>query len=245
MLVDFLQSATNPLNVSQQFLATLGTEISTIGYQQIPKDTAMLIVSNHRSFMDVAVLMAALDLPIHFACHRYMGQIPIFGELVNQWGFLPLDEPKQRYHTFFDRASLILQNREAIGIFPEGTKPMVEPTFPNSVGEFHRGFAHLALRSPVENLIVLPVAIAAQHELNTNLFPVRWLQLFDPSEPLFDRSTWHPLVLYHQVRVAIGRPIRITSAQKQDYHGRKALNWVNELTASCQQEIRSLLNQAF
>jgi 1-acyl-sn-glycerol-3-phosphate acyltransferase len=170
-----------------------------------------------------------------------MGRVPIFGELVTQLGFLPLDEPKQRYNTFFDRASLLLQSRAAIGIFPEGTTPMVQETSPKSIGEFQRGFAHLALRAPVENLIVLPVAIAARQELNMNLFPVRWLQLFDPIEPLFDRPDWHPLVLYHQVKVAIGRPIHITSTEKQAYHGRKALNWVNELTVQCQQEIRSLI----
>jgi 1-acyl-sn-glycerol-3-phosphate acyltransferase len=244
MLVDFLQQSANPLFVSQQFLSTLGTQISVSGQDNLPTDTAVLVVSNHRSFMDVAVLMNALNLPIHFACHHYMGQVPIFGDMVTQLGFLPLDEPKQRYNTFFNRASLLLQNHEAIGIFPEGTKPMVESTSPRSIGEFQRGFAHLALRAPVENLIVLPVAIAARHELNTNLFPVRWLQLFDPAEPLFDRPDWHPLVLYHQVQVSIGKPIRITSTQKQDYHGKKALTWVKELTGHCQQEIRSLLRAA-
>ncbi len=244
MLVDFLHQSGNPLFVSQQFLATLGTQISISGQENIPTDTAVLVVSNHRSFMDVAVLMAALNLPIHFACHHYMGRVPIFGDLVTQLGFLPLDEPKQRYNTFFDRASLLLQHRKAIGIFPEGTKPMVQETSPHSIGEFQRGFAHLALRAPVENLIVLPVAIAARQELNTNLFPVRWLQLFDPAEPLFDRADWHPFVLYQQVRVAIGEPILVTSTQKAAYHGRQALNWVNDLTTNCQQEIRLLLKQA-
>jgi 1-acyl-sn-glycerol-3-phosphate acyltransferase len=244
MLVDFLQQPANPLYVSRQLLSTLGTQISVAGAERIPADTAVLVVSNHRSFMDVAVLMAALNLPIHFACHHYMGQVPIFGDLVTQLGFLPLDEPKQRYNTFFDRASLLLQDRQAIGIFPEGTTPMVQETVPNSIGKFQRGFAHLALRAPVEKLVVLPVAIAARQELNASLFPVRWLQLFDPAEPLFDRPDWHPLVLYQQVRVSIGQPITITSAQKQDYHGRQALNWVNELTEHCQHEIRSSIAQA-
>ena len=159
-------------------------------------------------------------------------------------GFLPLDEPKQRYNTFFNRASQILQERKVIGIFPEGTTPMVQETTPNSMGKFQRGFAHLALRAPVENLVILPVAIAARQELNANLFPVRWLQLFDPTEPLFDRPDWHPVVLYHQVQVSIGEPISIAAAQKQDYHGRQALNWVNQLTDRCQQEIEVLLKQA-
>lgn len=245
MLVDFLHHPANPLFASRQFLATLGTQISVTGQDRIPANSAVLVVSNHRSFMDVAVLMAALNLPIHFACHHYMGQVPLMGELMTQMGFLPLDEPKQRYNTFFDRASLILQERKAIGIFPEGTMPMVQVTQPNSIGKFQRGFAHLALRAPVENLVILPVAIAARQELNTSLFPVRWLQLFDPTEPLFDRPDWHPLVVYHQVQVSIGAPIAIAAAQKQDYHGRQALKWVERLTDRCQQEIEILLKQAF
>jgi 1-acyl-sn-glycerol-3-phosphate acyltransferase len=243
MFGDFLHHPLNPLFVSQQFLSTLGTNISVSRQDRIPANSAVLVVSNHRSFMDAALLMVALNLPIHFACHHYMGQVPIMGEVVNQLGFLPLDEPKQSYNTFFARASLLLQNRQAIGIFPEGTTPMVQETSPNSIGKFQRGFAHLALRAPVENLIILPVAIAARQELNASLFPVRWLQLFDPSEPLFDRPDWHPLVLYHQVQVSIGEPISITSTQKQDYHGRQALNWVKELTEHCQQEIRSLIRE--
>jgi 1-acyl-sn-glycerol-3-phosphate acyltransferase len=243
MFGDFLHHPLNPLFVSQQFLSTLGTNISVSRQDRIPANSAVLVVSNHRSFMDAALLMVALNLPIHFACHHYMGQVPIMGEVVNQLGFLPLDEPKQSYNTFFDRASLLLQNRQVIGIFPEGTTPMVQETSPNSIGKFQRGFAHLALRAPVENLIILPIAIAARQELNASLFPVRWLQLFDPSEPLFDRPDWHPLVLYHQVQVSIGAPISITSTQKQDYHGRQALNWVKELTEHCQQEIRSLIRE--
>ena len=244
MLVDFLHHSANPLSVSQQFLATLGTKISVTGQDRIPANSAVLVVSNHRSFMDVAVLMTALNLPIRFACHHYMGRVPVMGEVMTQMGFLPLDEPKQRYNTFFHRASQILQERKVIGIFPEGTTPMVQETTPNSIGKFQRGFAHLALRAPVENLVILPVAIAARQELNANLFPVRWLQLFDPTEPLFDRPDWHPVVFYHQVQVSIGEPIRVSAAQKQDYHGRQALNWVNQLTDRCQEEIEVLLKQS-
>ncbi len=241
MFADFLYPQTDPLRISQQLLSTLGTQITVTGTENIPSDSAILVVSNHRSFMDAALLMAALNRPIHFACHHYMGQVPLMGDLINQLGFLPLDSPKQRCHSFFDRASTLLQQQEAIGIFPEGTTPMVQETSPKKIIGFQRGFAHLALRAPVENLVILPVAIAASQELNTNLFPVRWLQWFDPSEPLFDQPNWHPLVLYHQVQVAIGAPIAISLTEKHHYHGKAALNWVRDLTGHCQQEIQSLL----
>jgi 1-acyl-sn-glycerol-3-phosphate acyltransferase len=244
MIADFLQQPQTPLFVSRQFMATFGTQLAVTGPGQLPKNSAVLIVSNHRSFMDAALLMTALNLPIHFACHRYMGQVPVMKDVVDRLGFLPLDEPQQSYKTFFDRASLLLQNQAAIGIFPEGTMPMVQDTDPRSIGKFQRGFAHLALRAPVENLVVLPVAIAAHRELKASLFPVRWLQMLDPLEPLFDRPDWHPMVLYQQVQVAIGQPINVSMQEKQDYHGRQALQWVRELTEQCQQEIRSLLQTA-
>jgi 1-acyl-sn-glycerol-3-phosphate acyltransferase len=233
----------NPLSLSEQLLSTLGTQIMVTGKPRIPAGSSIIIVSNHRSFMDVAVLMKALDQPIHFACHHYMRQVPLINELVDQLGFLPLDQPKTRYSNFLDRASELLKQRQAIGIFPEGASSMVKSTSPQTTEQFQRGFAHLALRAPVDNLVILPVAIAAQQELNTELFPVRWLQLFDPSEPLFDRPDWHPLVLYHQVTVSIGTPILVDRVEKQTYHGRQALDWVNQVTAVCQEEIQSLLTR--
>jgi 1-acyl-sn-glycerol-3-phosphate acyltransferase len=233
----------DPLWLSRQLLSTIGTKTTVVGQERLPVSGSTLIVSNHRSFMDVAVLMAALDRPIHFACHHYMRQVPLVSELIDQLGFLPLDEPKASYRNFFDRASQLLKQRQTIGIFPEGATPMVRDTGSETVDRFERGFAHLALRVPVEHLTILPVAIEAQHEVNMSLFPVRWLQLFDPSEPLFDRPDWHPLVLYHQVNVSIGTPISVDGTEKQGYHGRQALDWVNNITAVCQQEIQSLLTQ--
>jgi 1-acyl-sn-glycerol-3-phosphate acyltransferase len=241
MLTALLNQPISPLFLSQQLLSGMGTKIAVTGKERIPVRRSTLIVSNHRSAMDVAVLMAALDQPIHFACHHYMRQVPLVGDIMDQLGFLPLDEPKARYSHFFDRATDLLKQRQTIGIFPEGARPMVQETTPEAMSPFQRGFAHLALRAPVDDLVILPVAIAAQQELNTSLFPVRWLQLFDASEPLFDRPDWHPLVLYHQVKVSIGTPILVDRVYKQGYHGREALNWVNQITENCQREIQSLL----
>ncbi|NJM49328.1 MAG: 1-acyl-sn-glycerol-3-phosphate acyltransferase [Alkalinema sp. RU_4_3] len=241
MLTALLNYPINPLFLSQQLLSGMGTQITVTGKERIPVKGSTLIVSNHRSAMDVAVLMAALNQPIHFACHHYMRQVPLLGEMMDQLGFLPLDEPKARYGHFFDRATQLLKQHQTIGIFPEGATPMVQETTPEIVSPFQRGFAHLALRAPIDDLVILPVAISAQHEINTSLFPVRWLQMFDASEPLFDRPGWHPLVLYHQVKVSIGTPIVVDRGPKQGYHGRKALDWVTKTTETCHREIQSLL----
>lgn len=233
----------NPLLISQQILAALGTRVFTHYQDRIPQAGSMLIVSNHRSIMDAPVLMSAVNRPIRFACHHYMSQVPVMRDLVTRFGALPLDAPEERHKTFFHQATHLLQTRQAIGIFPEGTEPMVQKTSPEQMGDFHRGFAHLALRAPVQDLAVLPVAIASHEELNTSLFPVKLLHLFDPSEPLFDQGGWHPFVMYQRVTVLVGRPVWISSEQQRDYQGKLGRSRVTKLTEQCHSEIQDLLRQ--
>lgn len=210
---------------------------------RIPQSSPMLVVSNHRSFMDAPLLMAALEAPIRFACHHYMGQVPLLRDVVTRLGCFPLDEPGQRQHTFFHQAIHLLQTQQAIGIFPEGAQPMVQQTCPEQVGNFQRGFAHLALRAPVADLAILPVAIASYSEVTNAIMPLRLLSWFDPSEPLFDQAGWHPMVVYRRVNILVGRPLWITPAQQQSYRGKQAKQRVAELTGHCHSEISQLLRQ--
>jgi 1-acyl-sn-glycerol-3-phosphate acyltransferase len=233
-----------PLDISRSFLAAVSTKVFLYYEDRIPQDASLLIVSNHRSFMDALILMSALASPIRFACHHYMGQVPILREIVTgQLGCFPLEENQQRQQSFFLQSQQLLKKKQMVGVFPEGANPMVKYTKPSYVGEFQRGFAHLALRSDVPNLAVLPIAIASLSEVNTAAFPLRLLSLFDPSEPLFNQSGWHPLVIYRRVAVLIGRPYWITSQHQHQYHGKQAKNVVAELTTSCNREIANLLLQ--
>lgn len=233
----------NPLLISDLFLATMGTRLFVHYQDRIPEDGSVLVVSNHRSFMDAPVLMAAVRHPIRFACHHYMGQVPVIRELVTRLGAFPLDEPTQRQHQFFQQAIPLLQSRQMVGVFPEGGEPMVKLTQPDAMTKFHRGFAHLALRAPVRDLVVLPVAIASFEEFVNSAVPLKLLSLFDPSEPLFNQEGWHPLVVYRRVNVLIGRPLWISASQREYYQGKQAKAAVVELTQRCEAEIAQLLRQ--
>ncbi|MGF1480245.1 MAG: lysophospholipid acyltransferase family protein [Cyanophyceae cyanobacterium] len=234
-----------PNLISQALLGAFNVRLFVDYKDRIPEDAAVVVVSNHRSFMDAPVLIEALEQPVHIACHRYMGQIPVMREFVKLLGCFPLEKPEQRLQGFFDKATELLQQRQWVGIFPEGTQPMVQVTQPYKVGKFHRGFAHLAYRASVPNLVVLPVAIASQSEENRWAVPLRFLRLFDPTEPLFDRSGLHPAVIYHHVKVLVGRPYWITDAQRQDYQGKEGKNLVNDLNEYCRKEIVSLLREGY
>lgn len=236
-------SIQSPLLISRQLLTALGTRAFFHHQDRIPRNSAVVAVSNHRSVMDAPLLMSALDRPIRFACHHYMGQVPLLRDIVLRLGCFPLDAPQQRQQSFFHQAVNLLETQQVVGIFPEGGQHMVHLSQPCQLGEFHRGFAHLALRAPVHDLAILPIAIVSQQE-TTNLpfpIPLKLLSWFDPSEPLFDQSGWHPLVIYRQVDVLVGRPIWITAAQRQSYQGRQAKSVVVDLMEYCETEIKTLM----
>ncbi|AFY36358.1 1-acyl-sn-glycerol-3-phosphate acyltransferase [Calothrix sp. PCC 7507] len=237
-------SLNSPLEMSRAFLAALSTQMFCYYEDRIPRDASVLVVSNHRSFMDAMVLMAALSSPIRFACHHYMGQVPIMREIVTgPLGCFPLEESQHRQQSFFQQSEILLQSKQMVGVFPEGTEPMVKFTQASQLGNFQRGFAHLALRADVNDLAILPMAIASLEEVNTPAFPLRLLSLFDPSEPAFQQPGWHPLVLYRRVAVLIGNPYWIKPQYQAKYQGKRAKTVVTELTEHCHHEIVNLLRQ--
>ena len=246
-----MTKANSPQQISHGFLTVTGTKIFRYYEDRIPQSSPVLVVSNHRSFMDAPILIAAVERPIRFACHHYMGQVPVMREIVTELGCFPLEAAPSRQQGFFQQALHLLQANQAVGVFPEGTNPMVNYTKPNGIGDFQRGFAHLALRAeggsdtvkPVKDLVILPVAIASIEEKSTSAVPLRLLSLFEPTEPLFAQDGWHPLVIYRRVAVLIGRPYRITPSMKQQYQGKQAKTVVADITNSCQAEIIELLRQ--
>lgn len=233
----------NPLHISRLFLSMMGTQTYSYYQDRVPNQGSVLVVSNHRSFMDAPLLMAAMNRSIRFACHHYMGQVPVMSELVKRMGGFPLGTPQDVHQSFFQQAVQLLRSQQPVGIFPEGAEPMIKETSPAQMGDFQRGFAHLALRAPIEDLAILPIAIAAQNEVTNSAVPLRLLHLIDPSEPLFDRSGWHPMVRYQRVNVLIGRPYWIRSSQRQNYQGKQARSLATEITQTCQSEINELLVQ--
>jgi 1-acyl-sn-glycerol-3-phosphate acyltransferase len=238
-------SSDNPLQISRVLLAAMGTRMFVYYEDRIPSDSAVVVVSNHRSFMDAPLLMAALGHPIRIACHHYMGQVPMMREIVRQLGCFPLKEPEHRQQAFLEQATKLLAQHQWVGLFPEGAEPMVDLTKPDVVGKFHRGFAHLALRAPVRDLAILPVAIASLEETVNSAVPLRLLHLFDPSEPLFAQPGWHPMVIHRRVAVLVGHPYWITPKQREQYQGKQAKTVVAEIITTCRDEISKLLHQNF
>lgn len=237
---------TAPLPTSVSLLGATGLKMFIHHENRIPKEArAVVVVSNHRSFMDAPVLIQALGEPIRIACHHYMSKTPILREFIQLLGCIPLQPSQSSQKSFFEQANKLLQSQQWVGIFPEGASPMLNRTNPGEIRQFQRGFAHLALKNEIPDLAVLPVAIGSIEESLIPGFPVRLLSLFDPSEPLFDSTGSHPVVVYHRVNVLIGRPYWISFKDRQRYRGKGARDVVTQLTDYCRQEITDLLRLSF
>ena len=233
----------NPQLFARSLLTTLNVRSSIFYEHRIPQDVPVIVISNHRSFLDAPLLIDAIPCSLRIACHHYMGQTPGFKQAINSLGCFPLAKARQKQQHFFDTAEKLLASRQWIGLFPEGTQPMVEPTRSSKVGKFRRGFAHLAYRMPFDNLAILPIAIASIDEDTYSTIPLRWLSAFDNSEPLFKQDGLHPMVMYHRVNLLFGRPYWINAEKKQQYQGKQAKSLATELTDHCQTQIVELLKE--
>lgn len=232
-----------PRLIAQSIISTVNLKLTQSYTDRIPQDIPTIVISNHRSFLDAPILIKSIPNTLRIACHHYMGQTPGVREIINSLGCFPLAEADRRQKQFFEQANYLLTSRQWVGLFPEGTKPMIEPTAPNEINEFHRGFAHLAWKTPVANLAVLPVAIASLSETNYPSIPIRWLKQFDQNEPFFERQGLHPMLVYHRAKVLIGSPYLINSTQKQEYKGKQAKELALDLTNYCQDQITELLRE--
>lgn len=227
----------DPLALSRGLTQLMGVKVKVTGQEKIPYNVPMIVVSNHRSPLDGPVLMAGLNREIAFVCHQYMEQVPVLRDVVHQFGAFPLNTPRRFFREGYQR----LRQQVPLGIFPEGARSMVQLHPPRQVNPFHRGFAHLALRVPVEPLALLPVALASDEEGFESPIPLSLLGWFDPSEPLFQQGGGHPLVFYRRVEVRIGEPIWVTQPDRDLYQGRHGSEFAQELTNSCWSAVHNLL----
>lgn len=234
--VPFLE-APDPLDLSHGLVRLLGIKLQVSGQRKIPLNVPVVVVSNHRSALDAPVLMAGLNREISFVCHQYMGHVPVLKDLVHRFGAFPLDTPRK----FFRQGYRRLRDQQAIGVFPEGARSMVQLHDPRQVNPFQRGFAHLALRVPVEPLALLPVAIVSDEIGFESPFPLSVLGWFDPSEPLFQQGGGHPLVFYRRVEIKVGEPIWVTSQDRDQYQGRHGTEFAQQLTDKCWDTVHQML----
>ena len=198
----------SPLQISQAILTTLQTELDVRGREHVPPEP-FIVASNHRSVMDPFVIMVALQQNVRFACHYFMTRVPLLNLAIAQLQCIPLEQYGGSQKRFIQAALASLQQHQTVGVFPEGGASMTRRSNPHQIAEFQPGFARLALRSQVNPLAILPVALKVDREIPMPGIPMPLFRWFDSKDPAFQANHLHPLVLYRKLQVDIAAPISI------------------------------------
>ena len=233
------------LDLSYWMLEAFRTQVRVHYQTPLPKNEGcLLVVSSHRSFLDAPLLLWGLRSPVRLVCHHYLAQVPVVNELVRALGGFHVGQGGQGWPQLFVQASNFLRSGIHVAIFAEGAQLIARESAPCKVAPFRRGFAHLALRSGVPGLPIVPVAIASRRESSGPLVPLPLLGLFDSSEPMFKRAGWHPYVVYEQVEVAVGTPRRISDEEIHRYRHGEAASVTASLASELEAAARALTLEA-
>lgn len=139
------------------YLSTLsliiGIRIKVEGRENIDRKQSYLIISNHKSAMDILVLKRVLPLRFKFFAASFLFDIPFFGWCMSLIGHLPIDRSNRvKALRFIKKGTRLLEEgKSSLLIFPEGTR-----TMESEIKPFKLGFLRIA--SDIHPLI-LPVVL--------------------------------------------------------------------------------------
>lgn len=164
MLVEWVIGKFNPDVKSRSSLALVnwafrvvlfiaGTKIIVVGKDNVPKDTAVLYVGNHRSYFDILLTYIQVPRPTGYISKKEMLKYP----LLRQWMknlhclFLDRENVKEGMKTILSAIDKV-KHGISICIFPEGTRNKEKDTFL----PFHDGSFKIAEKGGVP---VVPMTI--------------------------------------------------------------------------------------
>lgn len=164
-----------------------GIKVIVKGEENIPKDTAVLYVGNHRSYYDIILTYVRVPRPTGYVAKIEMLKIPLLSIWMKNLHCLFLDRKdiKQGLKTILAGVDLV-KSGISVCIFPEGTRNKTKDTFL----PFHDGSFKIAEKGGVP---VIPMSI------------VNSSAVFEDHMPKIRKST---------VVIEYGKPIDIKSLDK-------------------------------
>jgi len=122
------------------------------GRERVPRDTPVVFMSNHESWLDIPALLAAIPVQVRFLAKKSLFSWPFFGWAIAAMGFIPVDRKNRReaVKSFEDAAARIRAGRSVL-IFPEETRSTDGNLLP-----FQRGGFLIALKAGIP---IVPVGL--------------------------------------------------------------------------------------
>lgn len=149
----------------RQVLRISGTKVIIRGKENIPTDTPVLYVANHRSFFDILIAYVQVLSPTGFISKKEMLKWPLLRDWMRYLHCLFLDREnvKEGLKTILTAIEKI-KSGISIFVFPEGTRNKVNDTFL----PIHEGSLKIAVKTGVP---VVPVSIVNSAAIFEDQFP--------------------------------------------------------------------------
>lgn len=144
-----------------------GTRYKVKGLENIPKNEAVLYVSNHRSYFDIVLAYATVPTPTGFVAKKEIKKVPF----VNVWMkymnclFLDRDDLREGLKMILTGVEQVKQGY-SVFISPEGTRNHGDDMLP-----FKEGSLKIAEKS---GCAIIPVAVANTDNIFENHMP--WIR---------------------------------------------------------------------
>jgi 1-acyl-sn-glycerol-3-phosphate acyltransferase len=121
------------------------------GIENIPAAGAVIIAGNHPSYLDPLLVALPIKRALRFMAWDALFKVPVLGQIIRGVGAFPVDIRKGKGESAFREALKVLNNGDALGIFPEGQRSEQA-----AMGELRTGVARLAIETGAP---IVPVTI--------------------------------------------------------------------------------------
>jgi 1-acyl-sn-glycerol-3-phosphate acyltransferase len=172
------------------------------GLEKIPDVGAVVLVSNHVSFVDALLIAAASRRPVRFVMDHRIFKVPVLSFIFRTGRAIPIAPQKEDPRLMeraFDEVARALAEGDVVCIFPEG-----KLTSTGEMNAFRPGIERIIHRSPVP---VVPVALRGL-----------WGSFFSRQGGPAMRRPFRRF--WSRVGLVVGEPVPPERVTAEDLHGR-------------------------
>jgi len=120
------------------------------GKENIPYGGGAILASNHLSYLDPIVLGILVPRRVNFMAKEELFENFFFGWMIVKLGAFPIKRERID-RTTYKKILKLLQKREVVVLFPEGTR-----SIDGTIGQLHAGIARIALKADVP---IIPIIV--------------------------------------------------------------------------------------
>lgn len=132
----------------------IGSKVHVMGYENIPKKGPYIIVSNHRSMLDINLIQGYINAHAGFIAKKELGKFFTIGDFLKILGgeLIDRDNPRDAVMAIDRIVDKMRHDEQVIALFPEGTR-----SIDGKIQDFKAGSMKIMAKAKVP---ILPIVIS-------------------------------------------------------------------------------------